>query len=81
MRTLKMNLGKDVNLISLQDAPQGNLDILLFVRGVSSKLSNFKLAPKMMSSVELNFLGDGFKHYAHCTSEGWFGYIEQCTSL
>lgn len=35
MRTLKINLGKDVNLISIQDAPQGNLDILLYVRGVS----------------------------------------------
>lgn len=35
MRTLKSNLGKDVNLISIQDAPQGNLDILLYVRGVS----------------------------------------------
>lgn len=35
MRTLKLNLGKDVTLISIQDAPQGNLDILLYVRGVS----------------------------------------------
>lgn len=46
MRTLKMNLGKDVNLISLQDAPQGNLDILLFVRGVSLKLLNLNLHQK-----------------------------------
>ncbi|KAE9538544.1 hypothetical protein AGLY_005643 [Aphis glycines] len=33
MRTLKLNLSKDVNLISIQDAPQGNLDILLYIRG------------------------------------------------
>lgn len=40
MRTLKLNLGKDVTLVSIQDAPQGNLDILLHVRGVSCNKTN-----------------------------------------
>ncbi|XP_050442855.1 fat-like cadherin-related tumor suppressor homolog isoform X2 [Adelges cooleyi] len=33
MRSLKSNLAKEVSLISVQDAPQGNLDILLYIRG------------------------------------------------
>lgn len=50
MRTLKLNLGKDVNLISIQDAPQGNLDILLYVRGVSFLLTIVNIEIIMVSS-------------------------------
>lgn len=76
-----MNLGKDVNLISLQDAPQGNLDILLYVRGVSCGRKFFFFLMCVHVYVTSNFPGDGFGYNAHHIAKGRLGHIEQRTAL
>lgn len=82
MRTLKINLGKDVNLISIQDAPQGNLDILLYVRGVSCNIISYlKFSLDHLSHRPLNFPGNRFDNHACCTTKGRPDHIKQRTTL
>lgn len=35
LHSLKINLQRDIRLISIQEAPQGHLDLLFLVKGVS----------------------------------------------